>query len=1364
MNKSRGRIAAVFLVLAMVFAMMPMSVFAAEDSAIQTPTSLEGTFASDQQNSSASDNAVSVEGSSSVKENQYSYEYLRYGVRHLHLDGNTATVTYNADDTCLIVVSVASVNNEYISKMLGSGKAVVSAGENVTVDIDLSVDVDTIPNNDYFVEVFLLDPKEYYPLTWVYRIDGEYGISNYDSRTQVSASDYRPVSESDYPAVSGSDYAPAAPMSGDSGTVSVKTALASRISPSYAENYDDYSYVGFENLTIDTHYIVAAFKNSAAADLFAPDNLLYIAQLYSSMDGFIGMVYEPRESVSNAKVLAFARTQKSIANAVVTVASAMYNGQNQSPKITVILDGKELKQNVDYALENSDFAPIFAGDYDVYVIGMGDYKDDAIGTFTINSPELTLSPNVVTVQKGKTAVINASFNPADTGDEVVAWNSSNQNIAVVDNNGKITGVSKGKATITAYAASGNTVNLSVTVVDNAKATTSITLRQTALSLTITRSKPNPTASVSATIKGGSTGKTWYSDNTNVATVTSSGKVTAVSAGEANIYCRTADGTTSQPCVVTVNKFLIDSESNNIIDNVAYVNVNKQIKLNLDSNIYKSVTWKSSNTKIASIVSSDGKSVTLKGLKKGTVTVTATADKKNKETIKLTVVNPTTSLSFNKTNKDSVYVGKSITLKTVVSKNSNDPISWSSDNPQIASVTAKGVVKGLKQGTTRITASTASGKSISATVTVRSKATALYMYNSISAMYPNSSSSLSVAITAPSYNCNDTITWTTSNKNVVSIASYSSDGKSIGVKSGKAGTATITAKSGSGKRVTAKITVMEPSYEVQDIKMNITSADIYVGQSVTAKIASVTPKKAKVAVERWYSDDDDIATVDAAGKITGVNPGTTVISCYTLGGRFKKEIEVTVRRKATAVSFDATAKTISVGQTLELNAYTSPQYTNEKFTWKSSNAKVVEIVSTNEDTAWVKGLKKGTANITVKTGSGKSKSIKITVSEQKGVINLTLWGSENDQSFLKEVSASWAKKYASEHSNVPTVNVSVQIKGEDVAGEAALKNTAAAADVYGVANDQIAGLAQANAIYKLPAAAAQSVAELDGASMFASTIYKGSSYGFPYAPNTAEVLFYNKSLYTEEEVKNLNTMLAKDLGTTTNLAADIDSSWNSMTWFATAGAALYEGGDKSINTMNVSEVTEMLKWLKGQIDDGSIVDVDSLDDAAYLLRKGKVAALFYGAWGSDELRAALGKNFGVVELPSVTVENSVSNQHLKCFGGSKLLVVNAKSANTDAAVSLAQYITNRDNQLKRYNMTQQTPVSPLLADDISDSVTAAEVAQSAYTITNDPLVGTADYWSLEGEVMTNLYSGKLTSDKIQAALNTMVKKMQANVGA
>jgi len=375
------------------------------------------------------------------------------------------------------------------------------------------------------------------------------------------------------------------------------------------------------------------------------------------------------------------------------------------------------------------------------------------------------------------------------------------------------------------------------------------------------------------------------------------------------------------------------------------------------------------------------------------------------------------------------------------------------------------------------------------------------------------------------------------------------------------------------------------------------------------------------------------------------------------------------------------------------------------------------------------------------------------------ITLTLWGSEQDQDFLKEVSAEWAKAYADANEDVKSVEVKVDIKGEDVATTDALNDITAAADVFGIGNDQLAQLTASNAIYKMPDSVVSDIKAIVGDAALSSTLCDGSYYGFPYAPNTANILFYNKSVYTEDDVKTLEGMLEKEGAAP--IIANISSAWDSMTWFASSGCELFTGGDKSVNTLNSDAAVKTLAWLAQQIEAKKIVYTDGNTSAAAALGDGSASALLFQDWAKGDFKDALGDNFGVAELPTL------NGEHMKCFGGSKLLVLNANTKEPEAALALAQYIISEESQLKRFEMVGQCPTAPGLATNekiAADPVVAADVAQGAYTIVNQPLNGTADYWTLEAAVMTDLRDGKIkTEEEIKAALDTLVTSMNEKLG-
>lgn len=158
----------------------------------------------------------------------------------------------------------------------------------------------------------------------------------------------------------------------------------------------------------------------------------------------------------------------------------------------------------------------------------------------------------------------------------------------------------------------------------------------------------------------------------------------------------------------------------------HVAVGKRVKLTTTVNVspnqsaYKKVSYQSSNKRIATVSSSGY----VKGVKAGTcsVTVSSKVNRKKKAKITVNVVKKVTSVSIEKP-KNPVYVGNSVTLKATVKPESGSykKVIWSTSDKTVATITSKGVLKGVKAGNVTIKATSVDGtkKSASLRMTVLS---------------------------------------------------------------------------------------------------------------------------------------------------------------------------------------------------------------------------------------------------------------------------------------------------------------------------------------------------------------------------------------------------------------------------------------------------------------------------------------------------------------------------------------------------------------------------------------------------------------------------------------------------------------------
>ena len=220
---------------------------------------------------------------------------------------------------------------------------------------------------------------------------------------------------------------------------------------------------------------------------------------------------------------------------------------------------------------------------------------------------------------------------------------------------------------------------------------------------------------------------WTSSNEAVVTVDAAGKLTAKTAGKAIITAITSDGNVMY-CIVTVenikvSKITITTTTSNKIATGKKVTLKATVT---PSNAYnKGVTWKSSNTKVAT-VSSSGVVTTKKKMGGKTVTITATAkDGSGKKASYKIYVKKGVVKKVYISGVKSVKAGKKLYLKgkTSASSGANRTLKWSSSNTKYAKVSSKGTVTTYKAGkkkSVKITARAVDGSGKSKTVTIKIK--------------------------------------------------------------------------------------------------------------------------------------------------------------------------------------------------------------------------------------------------------------------------------------------------------------------------------------------------------------------------------------------------------------------------------------------------------------------------------------------------------------------------------------------------------------------------------------------------------------------------------------------------------------------
>ena len=342
--------------------------------------------------------------------------------------------------------------------------------------------------------------------------------------------------------------------------------------------------------------------------------------------------------------------------------------------------------------------------------------------------KLTIKEHENELKVNDTVNLNVDILSDEISKDNLIWVSSDENIAKVDGNGLVTATGVGTAYI--YATEENTNELyDYCVVDVLGPVSNISLDVTTLALKTGESYKliptvEPETALDKTI-------TWTSSDEKIATVDEDGYVTAKSAGTVVITATSNyDPTISCTCQIIVTNPVYKVSSIKITGVPSSIKVGSNFKLTAtispSNATNKKVTWKSSNTKYATVTSSGTVSIKSAGAGKN-VKITATAKDGSGVTKTVTLKIPTirvTKLKI-KASKSTVVAGKSVKLTASItpSNATNKKVTWKSSNTKYATVNSSGVVVTKKAGkgkVVKITAKAADGSGVSATISIKIK--------------------------------------------------------------------------------------------------------------------------------------------------------------------------------------------------------------------------------------------------------------------------------------------------------------------------------------------------------------------------------------------------------------------------------------------------------------------------------------------------------------------------------------------------------------------------------------------------------------------------------------------------------------------
>ena len=354
-------------------------------------------------------------------------------------------------------------------------------------------------------------------------------------------------------------------------------------------------------------------------------------------------------------------------------------------------------------------------------------------------------------------------------------------------------------------------------------------------------------------------------------------------------------------------------------------------------------------------------------------------------------------------------------------------------------------------------------------------------------------------------------------------------------------------------------------------------------------------------------------------------------------------------------------------------------------------------------------------LTCFTGCGSSsndakKSDSSKTAEKKDV-SLTVWGAEEDQTMLGEMIESFKKEYADK----ANWKIELGVESEADAKDDVLNDPEAAADVFAFADDQVDDLVNAKALQEITLDADQVIEDNGGKDSGAvqAAFSDGKLYAYPMTADNGYFMFYNKKYFkSDSDVETLDGMMKIAADNKKKVSMTVNDGYYIYSFFAGAGLELKKNENGTNDCTWNAQVAEK-------------------------------------TWGDD---------YAATKLPTYTCAGD--QVQMASYAGYKLIGVNAYSKNAGYAMLLGQYLTNYDNQVKRFEQRGLGPsnVKAAASDEVKQNPAIAALSLQAQYATIQR-VGD-NYWDPAKTLGAILVEGNADGKDLQELLDTAVEGITA----
>ena len=383
---------------------------------------------------------------------------------------------------------------------------------------------------------------------------------------------------------------------------------------------------------------------------------------------------------------------------------------------------------------------------------------------------------------------------------------------------------------------------------------------------------------------------------------------------------------------------------------------------------------------------------------------------------------------------------------------------------------------------------------------------------------------------------------------------------------------------------------------------------------------------------------------------------------------------------------------------------------------------------------------------------------------QGGLKLTLWVSEANG--VAELTKQQVAEFNKTNEDGIKIKATIEKVSESNAATQMLADVSAGADIFCFAQDQFARLVQGGALSEVASSLASKVKSENVPGAVSAVTSGETVYAFPMTADNGYFLYYDKSVLSEADVGNMETLLTKLEQANKNISFEMETSaWYLASYFFGVGCHSTWKTDNDGKFISVSDDfcsdkgLIAVKGMQRLVQSPSYVSSSAASD---LSAAKPSAALVSGTWAYNDVYSVLGENMGVAELPKFTVDGQ--DYHLGSFSGYKLMGVKPQTSSekAQAAQKLAAYLTSEKCQLERFNKVAWGPSNKVAQQNeavLANPALKALNAQNQYATVQGQIHGS--WWDIAKVIGTGVKeAAKGSESALQAVLDAYKESIEA----